>query len=59
MTPVLIGEIIVFVLWIFNFLMVQWTRKIGDFNESNFFLSLEIMCLGFMWIFVGFGRGWW
>ena len=61
MKPADIGYIVCFILWLFNFLMVQWTRKSDDFNhsESNFFLILEIICLGFMWIFFGLSKNWW
>ena len=61
MKPADIGYIVCFGLWLFNFLMVQWTRKEDDFNhsESDFFLTLEIICLGFMWIFFGLSKNWW
>lgn len=59
MKPADIGWLICLILWFFNFVMVQLTRKEEDYSESNFFLILEIVFLGFMWIFFGFSNGWW
>ena len=63
MKPADIGYTVCFVLWFFNFVMVQITRKEENdycsYKESNFFLILEIVCLGFMWVFFGLSKNWW
>ena len=59
MTPAEIGKIITLILWFFNFIMVRIARKADDQIEANFFLSLEIMSLGFMWLFFGMSENWW
>lgn len=59
MEPAVIGWIISVVVWFINFILSVIARRVGDEISNNFFNSIEIMALGFMWIFVGFNHGWW
>ena len=59
MEPAVIGWIISVVVWFINFILSVIARRVGDEISSNYFNSIEIMALGFMWIFVGFNYGWW
>ena len=59
MEPAVIGWIISVVVWFINFILSVIARRVGDEISSNYFNSIELMALGFMWIFVGFNYGWW
>jgi hypothetical protein len=59
MKPAEIGEIISIIVWFINFILRIIAKKIGDEVNANFFNSIELMALGFMWIFIGFNHGWW
>ena len=59
MHPADIGNIIALIIWFISFIMVRLSRKIGDEINANFFLTMEVISCGFMWIFLGFKNGWW
>ena len=59
MTPIQITQIVILIIWLISFLMVRAARSINDEVNANFFLSLELTTVGFMWIFIGFNHGWW
>ena len=57
MTPVDIGFWVCIVFWSINYIMEKVT--IDNEVESKFYLAMEFICLGFIWIFIGFDNGWW
>ena len=57
MTPIDIGFWISIIFWLINWIMAIITKK--DKVESRFYLAMEFIGLGFMWIFIGFDNGWW
>jgi hypothetical protein len=59
MKPAEIGELISIIIWLIYFILSIVANKKGDEVNANFFNSIELMALGFMWIFIGFNHGWW
>lgn len=59
MKPAEIGQIVSMVIWLINFILSIIARREGDEVNANFFNLIELMALGFMWIFFGFNHGWW
>lgn len=57
MTPTNIGFWICIIFWSINYIMEK--VMIDDEVASKFYLAMEFICLGFMWIFIGFNHGWW
>ena len=55
MMPIKIGLWISVILW--SSLSVM--EKVVSNDEVEFYLTMEFVCLGFMWIFIGFNHGWW
>ena len=59
MKPAEIGQLISIIVWLINFIFSIIATKEGDEVNANYFNSMELMALGFMWIFIGFNNGWW
>ncbi len=59
MKPAEIGQQISMLIWLINFILSLVVHSKGDEISANFFTSIEVMALGFMWIFIGFNHGWW
>lgn len=57
MTPTNIGFWISTIFWLINWIMEKVMHN--DEAASRFYLTMEFVCLGFMWIFIGFNHGWW
>lgn len=57
MTPINIGFWVCIIFWFINWIMEKIVHN--DEVESKFYLAMEFICLGFMWIFIGFNHGWW
>ena len=59
MTPADIGWIISFIFWLI--MVILWSIAVAkkDSLLQILFLCIEIIALGFMWIFKGFINGWW
>ena len=57
MTPIDIGFWVCIIFWFINWIMEKIVHN--DEVESRFYLAMEFIGLGFMWIFIGFNHGWW
>ena len=59
MTPADIAWIISFIFWLI-FTILNFVANKHQMTELAYFtLILEIICVGFMWIFAGFTHNWW
>ena len=59
MKPAEIGQLISIIIWFISLLLSRIAYKDGNETDSNFFYLIELVALGFMWIFIGFNHGWW
>ncbi len=59
MTPANIGWTISIILWLVFITLNYAANKIGATEVELFSLILELVCLGFSWIFLGFNYNWW
>lgn len=59
MTPANIAWTISFILWLIFVILNFIANRYQDTAFAEFTLILELVCLGFMWVFTGFTHGWW
>ena len=59
MTPANIGWTISIILWLVFIILNYTAHKNGETELELFSLILELVCLGFAWIFLGFSYNWW
>lgn len=59
MTPAQIGWTISIILWLVFAILNRIASKKGETEIALFSLILELVCLGFIWIFCGLSSNWW
>ena len=59
MTPVDIAWTVSLILWLIFAIMNFIANRYNATALAQFSLTLEWICLAFMWLFIGFNHGWW